>query len=281
MYTNFLPGVTIRSYSRTCTQNSSIKNLSLSVQTYGEFYCDEQYSTERTGLPQHLLIYTLEGEGILKYHGKQYSLTPETLMIIDCNDYQYYATEGDFWHFYYIHFTGSSAQELTTLFSRNECYCTRIIDGTKFKEKISRIIKSRERTLPNQILEASLILGELFLQAINEQSQETEYKKAYPTIQSAIDFIANHYAEKLNLEKLAKLTFLSKYHFLRLFFRITGMTPMEYLQSFRISQAQILLKTTDLTVEEISARTGYENTAAFIRAFKKQTGTTPGKYKVL
>ena len=83
----------------------------------------------------------------------------------------------------------------------------------------------------------------------------------------------------MTLDDLAGSAFLSKYHFLRLFSRITGMTPMEYLQSDRIGRAQIFLKTSDLSIEEIAAKIGYENAAAFIRAFKKQTGTTPGKYK--
>ena len=78
---------------------------------------------------------------------------------------------------------------------------------------------------------------------------------------------------------LAGSAFLSKYHFLRLFSRITGMTPMEYLQSYRIGRAKIFLKTSDLSIEEIASKIGYENAAAFIRAFKQQTGTTPGKYK--
>ena len=83
MFNIKLSGVSAQSYSDSCTYNSSVGNLSLSVQTYGEFYCTSAYRTERSGMNQHLLIYTLAGKGRLLYRRKEYSLTAGTLMLIE------------------------------------------------------------------------------------------------------------------------------------------------------------------------------------------------------
>ena len=113
MFNIKLGGVSAQSYSDSCTYNSSVGNLSLSVQTYGEFYCTSAYRTERSGMNQHLLIYTLAGKGRLLYRRKEYSLTAGTLMLIDCAEAQVYGTDGDHWHFLYVHYTGSAAAALT------------------------------------------------------------------------------------------------------------------------------------------------------------------------
>ena len=279
MFNIKLGGVSAQSYSDSCTYNSSVGNLSLSVQTYGEFYCTSAYRTERSGMNQHLLIYTLAGKGRLLYRRKEYSLTAGTLMLIDCAEAQVYGTDGDHWHFLYVHYTGSAAAALTSLVTKNENFCVSVTDHEEFYRTLCEIVQPRELFLPYDVLYASHVLEKLFLMLLKQQSEDCEYQKALTSVERALGYVAEHYGEKVTLDDLAGSAFLSKYHFLRLFSRITGMTPMEYLQSYRIGRAKIFLKTSDLSIEEIASKIGYENAAAFIRAFKKQTGTTPGKYK--
>ena len=228
---------------------------------------------------QHLLIYTLAGKGRLFYRRKEYSLTAGTLMLIDCAEAQVYGTDGDHWHFLYVHYTGSAAAALTALVTKNENFCVPVTDHETFYRTLCEIVQPRELFLPYDVLYASHVLEKLFLMLLKQQSEDCEYQKALTPVERALGYVAEHYGGKVTLDDLAGNAFLSKYHFLRLFSRITGMTPMEYLQSYRIGRAQIFLKTSDLSIEEIAAKIGYENAAAFIRAFKKQTGTTPGKYK--
>ena len=72
---------------------------------------------------------------------------------------------------------------------------------------------------------------------------------------------------------------LSKYHFIRVFKRIMGTTPYNYLTNYRINNAKILLKTTDLSVYEIAERCGFSDTSNFIVQFKKHTGQKPLEYR--
>ena len=58
-----------------------------------------------------------------------------------------------------------------------------------------------------------------------------------------------------------------------------GMSPLEYLTLLRVEHAKELLASTDLTIREISARTGYYDAGSFIRRFKQVTGETPLQYR--
>ena len=269
------------SYSYARPQNCPLSSSSLFVRMVGDFYCNETYYTDRTNYGQHLMLYTLEGEGVLRYKNKEYSLTPNTVFIIDCDDYQYYATAKDYWHFYFAHFAGESAKELTDLFSDGETYCRKIVDSATFSQNFFALLRCGENSSASEVLRSSILLNQLFLQAITEKNASSYPDNATKIVQQAIDIIKRSYAEKITLDTLAKATFTSKYYFLRLFRKVTGATPGEYLLSYRINRAQALLKTTHLSVEEIATAVGYENTSAFVRAFTSLVGITPRKYKFL
>ena len=57
------------------------------------------------------------------------------------------------------------------------------------------------------------------------------------------------------------------------------MTPMQYILSIRIANAQNLLETTGYTISEIAAIVGYDNPLYFSRIFKKQKGLSPKEYR--
>ena len=57
------------------------------------------------------------------------------------------------------------------------------------------------------------------------------------------------------------------------------MSPMQYIISLRIANAQRLLGTMDYNVTEIASIVGYDNPLYFSRLFKKQTGLSPSEYR--
>ena len=58
-----------------------------------------------------------------------------------------------------------------------------------------------------------------------------------------------------------------------------GQTPQDYLHSLRIAQAQALLQTTYLTVENVAPQCGYSDTGSFRKVFVRLCGVTPGVYR--
>ncbi|HZS45795.1 MAG TPA: AraC family transcriptional regulator [Blastocatellia bacterium] len=98
-------------------------------------------------------------------------------------------------------------------------------------------------------------------------------------LRRAIEFMHLRSAEELSLSAIASEAFLSAYHFARLFKRLTGQTPHNYLANIRIDRAKQLLATSDLPISSIASQVGYENQSHFAKLFRSSTGLTPKEYR--
>lgn len=86
-------------------------------------------------------------------------------------------------------------------------------------------------------------------------------------------------ADKRSIAELAEGLSLSASHFQYLYKAEFGISCYEDLLNARLDMAKYYLRSTTLSIKEISELCGYENDVHFIRQFKKRTGTTAGKYR--
>ena len=100
-------------------------------------------------------------------------------------------------------------------------------------------------------------------------------REVYRRIALATDFLQTNYAQGVDLSMLAKIAYLSKYHFLRLFTLVHGVTPRTYLQRKRISVAIRLIETTRMTMSEVSANVGFAEESTLVRQMRRWTQLTP------
>ena len=98
-------------------------------------------------------------------------------------------------------------------------------------------------------------------------------------IAPALDYIHNNYMKEFMIEDLADICDMSPTHFRRMFQTIMGTSPLEYLNSVRISKASVLLRSTELPVLTISEEVGFRSVSSFNRHFTEITGTTPLKLR--
>jgi AraC family transcriptional regulator, L-rhamnose operon transcriptional activator RhaR len=99
-------------------------------------------------------------------------------------------------------------------------------------------------------------------------------------IKKALDFLkTNYFSHELNIDEVAIKTFLSRSYFSKLFKEVTGQNFLEYVQNLRISEACLLLETTDKKITEILLDVGFKDIKHFNRLFKKITGKTPREYR--
>jgi AraC family transcriptional regulator len=91
--------------------------------------------------------------------------------------------------------------------------------------------------------------------------------------------IDRHSSTAWSLEQLAAMARMSKYHFLRTFRRVTGMTPHRYLLATRLRRAVSSLTNTRLPISLIALNEGFNDLSTFNRYFRRMMNTTPHHYR--
>lgn len=85
--------------------------------------------------------------------------------------------------------------------------------------------------------------------------------------------------QPLRVSDLAARAHLSERHFLRVFERSYHVSPLEYVQRLRTQHARRLMEETDWSLSRIATESGFYDISAFTRRFRRETGTTPGRYR--
>jgi AraC-like DNA-binding protein len=98
-------------------------------------------------------------------------------------------------------------------------------------------------------------------------------------LRAARDLIDRAYAEPVDLDRLARRSGCSRYHFLRAFAATYGQTPGRYLTHRRIERAKDLLRTANLTVTEICMLVGFSSLGSFSTRFRTIVGMSPTEYR--
>ncbi|QMW04467.1 helix-turn-helix domain-containing protein [Spirosoma foliorum] len=91
-------------------------------------------------------------------------------------------------------------------------------------------------------------------------------------------FMDSQLDNNLTLDAIAQEASVSKFHFIRLFKKLYGQTPHQYLILVRIAKAKQLLRTNN-SIKDVCFAVGFDSTSSFTGLFKKITGSTPTVYK--
>ena len=101
-----------------------------------------------------------------------------------------------------------------------------------------------------------------------------------PHLRKARDHIDRRYAAELDLDGLAAVAGVSKYHFARCFEAAYGETPIRYLTRRRIERAQDLLRVANLTVTEVCMAVGFSSLGSFSHQFRIRCGESPQRFRI-
>ena len=109
-------------------------------------------------------------------------------------------------------------------------------------------------------------------------SEEPLRPQHYILIRQSKAFMEKYHADKIELNDLAKAAFMSRFHYVRMFKRIYGVTPKNYLRDLRISKAKALLREGH-SITQTCFEVGYESLTTFSAVFKKCTGYSPKAFQ--
>lgn len=109
--------------------------------------------------------------------------------------------------------------------------------------------------------------------------RQTMCLASIPELGIALQLITTRFDEPLDTNQLARAVHLSPKHLSRKFQAALGLTPTEYLRSYRLNRARDLLLSSDMAVATVANRVGFESAAHFTRAFKAAFHITPTAWR--
>ena len=98
--------------------------------------------------------------------------------------------------------------------------------------------------------------------------------------EEALKYIECNYREKISVQTLAFMCYVTPDYFSRLFSSATGKTVPQYVTEVRIKKAKELLSDPSLKIRAVANAVGYDDPAYFMRKFKQVTGVTPTEYQL-
>jgi AraC-like DNA-binding protein len=252
----------------------------LAIVSIGHFTTYEDFVLQyRDGWHSEHLIYTHSGGAIANIGGERVRVGAGDLLLMPKDIPYYYWTDPRHkrWEGRWIEYDGPWARELWSLMGLGGL---KIIpdcaEASPAVEEIFALFQSDPLSAGHG---AAGALWRIFAAA--ERSVLGARRRA-GSAESAIErarrFAAEHLAEALNLDDLAREARLSPFHFARVFREKTGFTPAAYLRSLRMGRAQELLRRGDLSVKQVGQHVGYPVIQHFSGAFKKATGMTPREF---
>ena len=108
---------------------------------------------------------------------------------------------------------------------------------------------------------------------------EFEKVKHADVVYKVIEYIKSNYQNRISLEEIARITYMSRTYLSSLFKKETGYSISEYINNIRISRAQNFLVESDLDIAEIARMCGFEDQSYFTKVFRRISGVTPKKYR--
>lgn len=257
--------------------------VSLSVYNVGNQKCTPGYEWG-PGIRDHYLIhYVSSGKGTYTVHGITYELEAGDAFLVRPNtEISYRADNKEPWTYYWVGFAGADAGTIldATDFSGKADVIRGISYGDQVKMHLIRINDS----FGNSFAHTVHMTGELYLLLTvlveNAAAAAPVIIDEAEQIRIALDYIDSRYSYPISVENIASYVGVSRSTLFRQFRKYLGISPKEYLDSYRIRRAEYLLRHTDLTIGSISVSVGYDNGLYFSKVFKKATGYTPSTYRM-
>lgn len=154
----------------------------------------------------------------------------------------------------------------------------------RFSEKetalIFRMLQHAAGTNPDDHREAVFALSSLLVSLLERASDENKIGTTllHP-IQAAIDYIHAHFREHLTVKEIAFALGCSESGLRKMFLHGIGQTPGNLMQDLRLNDAAEKLRSSDLSIQEISRLSGFSNPYSFSRAFHKRFKLSPRDFR--
>lgn len=243
------------------------------------------YVQKEEGCNYCMLIYCTDGKGWYEIYGKTYPIEKNHYILIPPDvPYAFGADDEDPWTIYFMHFRGK--QSTCFIPSRpgpgqilpNDH--SRLQDRLQLFEEIYSCFSMgyiKEYMIYSSMCLYMFLASFVYLEQYRHLTIPTH--KEYPLSSRVIHYMQENIQQNLTLEQLSSYFKYSPSHFSMLFQKDTGVSPINYFIRLKIQKACQYIELTNLKINKIALKLGFEEPAYFSRLFTKIMGITPSEYR--
>ena len=232
--------------------------------------------------PHYLIHFVLSGKGVFRFHDKEYHLESGYGFLIQPNELAFYqADEKEPWSYLWVGFGGSRAEEYLNAMSLSGRHPIFSCNRSEELYNIVRDMMEHNTFGVSDDLRRNGLLG-VFLSVIADSTgvaAKEEEDKGNQYVKKAVSFIQSNYCNPIKVTDVAEYVCINRSYLYTLFQNYLGMSPQQFLTTFRITKARELLESTNYPIESIALSCGYSDALVFTKAFRAMKGMSPSQYR--
>lgn len=255
----------------------------------GSQKCPPGHSFGPGSRPEYHLHIILDGSGCFEIDSRTYHLKRGQLFLCPPDTRVYYRADQDSpWYYTWVSFHGTKVSSFLKaagfdkqVFIRN---CN--IPPEKFTALIHQMLKASQFTSANELIRLGCLYRFFSLLIDSNSTSSDNFAVPYDVssdnyIEHALQYISVNYNSQISIADIASYIGVHRSYLYHLFKEKLHQSPQEYLSSFRIEKARVLLVSTSDSVKDIAKQVGYQDAFAFSKAFHRITGMSPSEYRLL
>lgn len=260
-------------------------NYDLSFYHCGQEACARGHDYGPAVRDHYLIHYILSGKGYFKYGEKVYYLKKGQGFLICPETVTYYqADKDDPWHYCWVGFAGRKAEYYLRQANLSQ---ERPIFMYEKDTALGDCILQMTETYASDFWNETMLLSLLYLflshliggRGPARIGGQVEKRQEY-YVQKVVEYIEMNFSRKIRITEIASHAGLDRSYLGALFKEKTRRSLQQYLLEYRINKACELLKSSELSISDISRSVGYDDPLLFSKMFKKTIGVSPKKYNV-
>ena len=259
-------------------------DISLQIKRAGREACNANKRKIVWAGRNYALHFIREGRGTLKLGDREMHLKAGMCFVLYKGfEIEFYPDRHDPWKYDWIDFTGENVDSLLAKcgFSIEEPYRYYPTERYFINELNKFYEFHAEKSIQDLCVGVQFvkILGELVCRRNKKEHSLPKASTSFHRVRDCMIYINHNSYVDLNLEAIAKANSISVSYMMSIWEKEVGMTPMQYVHAFRISEACRLLKCETWPVKEIAKKVGYADEKYFMRVFRKYKGMSPTEYR--
>ena len=248
--------------------------------------CLSDYCFHTENRPGYHLHVVLQGKGQLSVNGRGYNLHSGQLFVTKPAEETWYKADSkDPWVYCWMSFDGTRAKDVIHQvgFSDGVNVLDYHADCLMLYDMVIKVLDLDEMS-PSCSYNRTAYLLEflgLIIDSFSDIEKDGKAKREFSTnyyIDSAVNYIRENYAAA-RISDIAEYLRIHRSYLAGIFKKKTGISPQEYLMQCRLKNACELLEKTDIPIQEIARRVGYDNPLTFSKSFKTHYGVSPKEYR--